>query len=195
MELAEARPLWDPQPGWLNTASYGLPPKPAWDSGSGRWRPGGTEATAGSRGASRAKGPGPRSPGWCTSTPQRSRSAEPSPSCSASLPRRSPTGRVSSSRRSSSPRTCSRGWCTRTAASRWSPCRRTGCWPPSTPGTTVVAVSLVQSSTGEVAPLDDLVAAARAVDALVVVDGSQAVGWLPTERARSTPSPARRTSG
>jgi selenocysteine lyase/cysteine desulfurase len=50
-----------------------------------------------------------------------------------------------------------------------------------TPGTTVVAVSLVQSSTGEVARLADLVAAARTVDALVVVDGSQAVGWLPTD--------------
>ncbi len=50
-----------------------------------------------------------------------------------------------------------------------------------TPGTTVVALSLVQSSTGEVAVLDDVVAAARRVDALVVVDGSQAVGWLPTD--------------
>ena len=24
--------LWDPEPGWLNTASYGLPPRPAWDA-------------------------------------------------------------------------------------------------------------------------------------------------------------------
>ena len=29
MELADARALWDPEPGWLNTASYGLPPAPA----------------------------------------------------------------------------------------------------------------------------------------------------------------------
>lgn len=27
---AEARSLLDPQPGWLNTSSYGLPPRPAW---------------------------------------------------------------------------------------------------------------------------------------------------------------------
>jgi selenocysteine lyase/cysteine desulfurase len=50
-----------------------------------------------------------------------------------------------------------------------------------TRGTMLVALSLVKSSTGEVAALDDVVAAARAVDAVVVVDGSQAVGWLPTD--------------
>src|SRR5689334_8368466 len=31
MELSTARKLWDPAPGWLNTASYGLPPRPAFD--------------------------------------------------------------------------------------------------------------------------------------------------------------------
>ena len=31
MDLADARALWDPEPGWLNTASYGLPPATAWD--------------------------------------------------------------------------------------------------------------------------------------------------------------------
>ena len=30
MELAQARELWQPEPGWLNTASYGLPPEPVW---------------------------------------------------------------------------------------------------------------------------------------------------------------------
>ena len=29
MDFAE---LWDPEPGWLNTASYGLPPRPAWEA-------------------------------------------------------------------------------------------------------------------------------------------------------------------
>jgi len=32
VEVVEAQRLWDPQPGWLNTASYGLPPRPAWDA-------------------------------------------------------------------------------------------------------------------------------------------------------------------
>src|SRR5690606_19600743 len=43
----------------------------------------------------------------------------------------------------------------------------------------VVAFSAVQSATGEVAPFDEIVSAARDHDALVVVDATQAVGWLP----------------
>jgi selenocysteine lyase/cysteine desulfurase len=50
--------------------------------------------------------------------------------------------------------------------------------------TAVVAVSAVQSSTGEVADLDAIVAAARTHDALVVVDATQAVGWLPLDGSR-----------
>lgn len=30
MDLADAQELWDAEPGWLNTASFGLPPRPAW---------------------------------------------------------------------------------------------------------------------------------------------------------------------
>ncbi len=47
--------------------------------------------------------------------------------------------------------------------------------------TDVVAFSAVQSSTGEVAPMDEIVRAARHHDALVVVDATQAVGWLPVD--------------
>ena len=32
LTLAEAQPLYDPQPGFLNTASFGLPPRQAWDA-------------------------------------------------------------------------------------------------------------------------------------------------------------------
>ncbi|PZF80441.1 aminotransferase, partial [Jiangella anatolica] len=32
MDLTEARDLFSPEPGWLNTASYGLPPAPAWEA-------------------------------------------------------------------------------------------------------------------------------------------------------------------
>ncbi|WP_263008780.1 aminotransferase class V-fold PLP-dependent enzyme [Nonomuraea phyllanthi] len=45
--------------------------------------------------------------------------------------------------------------------------------------TAAVAFSLVQSATGDVAPLRDIVEAAKAHDALVIADGSQACGWLP----------------
>jgi selenocysteine lyase/cysteine desulfurase len=45
--------------------------------------------------------------------------------------------------------------------------------------TDVVAVSAVQSASGAVAPLPAIAAAARANDALLVVDATQACGWLP----------------
>ena len=47
--------------------------------------------------------------------------------------------------------------------------------------TTVVAVSIVHSSSGVVTDLAPLVAHARAVGAIVVVDATQAVGWLPVD--------------
>ncbi|MEV7625223.1 aminotransferase class V-fold PLP-dependent enzyme [Actinoplanes sp. NPDC089786] len=46
-------------------------------------------------------------------------------------------------------------------------------------GCDVVAFSLVQSATGEVADYAGIVAAARSVEAMVVVDASQGCGWLP----------------
>jgi selenocysteine lyase/cysteine desulfurase len=47
--------------------------------------------------------------------------------------------------------------------------------------TDVVAVSAVQSSSGAVAPLADIAAAARHHGALTVVDATHAVGWLPLD--------------
>jgi selenocysteine lyase/cysteine desulfurase len=47
-----------------------------------------------------------------------------------------------------------------------------------------VAVSAVQSSTGEILDLDAVAEAARANDALVVVDATQAIGWLPFDGSR-----------
>jgi len=50
--------------------------------------------------------------------------------------------------------------------------------------TTAVAFSLVQSATGEVAPADEVVAAARAHGAMLIADATQAVGWLPVDATR-----------
>jgi selenocysteine lyase/cysteine desulfurase len=50
--------------------------------------------------------------------------------------------------------------------------------------TTLVAVSAVQSSNGDVADLGAIAAAAEASDALVLVDATQACGWLPLDAAR-----------
>lgn len=48
MDLAEAQQLWEPEPGFLNTATYGLPPRPVWNAlqaamaqwrrGTGSWK-------------------------------------------------------------------------------------------------------------------------------------------------------------
>jgi selenocysteine lyase/cysteine desulfurase len=50
-------------------------------------------------------------------------------------------------------------------------------------GTTLAAFSLVQSATGEIAPVGDILAAARGHGALVCADASQACGWLPVRAA------------
>jgi selenocysteine lyase/cysteine desulfurase len=52
-------------------------------------------------------------------------------------------------------------------------------------GVALVAVSAVQSSDGAIAPLDDLAAAVRAVDARLLLDATQAAGWLPLDARRA----------
>ncbi|MBM7505116.1 aminotransferase class V-fold PLP-dependent enzyme [Agromyces aurantiacus] len=49
------------------------------------------------------------------------------------------------------------------------------------PSTWLVAFSLVQSATGEVADAASVIAAARDAGALVLVDTTQATGWMPTD--------------
>jgi selenocysteine lyase/cysteine desulfurase len=53
-----------------------------------------------------------------------------------------------------------------------------------TPQTTLVAVSAVQSADGRVADLDALVDACAATDTRVLLDTTQAVGWLPVDARR-----------
>jgi selenocysteine lyase/cysteine desulfurase len=48
-------------------------------------------------------------------------------------------------------------------------------------GVDVVSFSLVQSSTGEVADLSAITEAARRVGALVIMDATQALGWMPVD--------------
>ncbi|GAA3759529.1 selenocysteine lyase/cysteine desulfurase [Spinactinospora alkalitolerans] len=50
--------------------------------------------------------------------------------------------------------------------------------------TWIVTFSLVQFATGEVAPVDEILAAARRHGALVCVDATQAAGWLPVDATR-----------
>ncbi len=48
----------------------------------------------------------------------------------------------------------------------------------------VIAVSAVQSSSGEVAALDDIAAAAASYDALTVIDATHGIGWLPLDATK-----------
>jgi selenocysteine lyase/cysteine desulfurase len=52
------------------------------------------------------------------------------------------------------------------------------------PSTAVVAVSAAQFTDGEVPDFDAVTAAAKAADALTVVDATQACGWLPLDATR-----------
>ncbi|MEH1125798.1 aminotransferase class V-fold PLP-dependent enzyme [Micromonospora sp. CPCC 206061] len=183
MDLAEAKGLWDPEPGWLNTASYGLPPRPAWDAvqhALGDWRAGRTswepwgEATELARGAFARLVAVPSADvavGAAVSQllapiaaalPDRARVLAPDMEFTSNL----------------FPWLAQPGARVRTVPAD----KLSGAVDAETD---VVAFSLVQSSDGAVAAYDDVVAAARVHGALVVVDATQACGWLPFDASRA----------
>jgi selenocysteine lyase/cysteine desulfurase len=170
--------LWDPQPGWLNTASYGLPPRPAWEAlqaALADWRVGRTSWV-----------------GWDEST-GRSRAAyarlirvdeadvavgsvvsQLVAPVAAAVPDGArvlvPEGDFAST------------------VFPWLAQGGRGVQVRAVPvdklaesvdaDTHLVAFSLVQSADGTIARYDDIVAAARAHGALVAVDATQGCGWL-----------------
>jgi selenocysteine lyase/cysteine desulfurase len=177
MDVAQAQRLWDPEPGWLNTASYGLPPRPAferlvaaledWRVGRTSWEPW-DEATTRSRAAfARLVGvdAGDVAVGAAVSQvlapiaaalPAGTRLVAPDVEFTSNL----------------FPWLAAPGVEVVTVPPELLADRIDG-------DTDVVAFSLVQSSTGEVSDYAGIVAAARAHGALVVVDATQACGWLP----------------
>jgi selenocysteine lyase/cysteine desulfurase len=184
LDLFEARGLWEPEPGWLNTASYGLPPRPAWDAlqaALDAWRRGTTDWPVWDEATGRAR-----------SAFARLVNAEPDDVAvgatvsgllsvvAAAVP---PGGRVVVPEIEFTSNLfpwlvhADRGVQVETV-----PVSRLA--EAVGPGTAVVAFSLVQSATGEVAPSEDVLEAARSAGALTVVDGTQAVGWLPVDATR-----------
>jgi selenocysteine lyase/cysteine desulfurase len=182
VDIAEAQPLWRPETLYLNTASYGLPPTPAWEALQAvlaDWRGGRTsweqwgDSTEAAR-ASFARLVGVPT-GWiaigantssmiglvATSLPDGARVVSTEPEFTSLL---------------------------------WPFLAQRGIEVEVVPvpsladsvdeRTDVVAVSVVQSSTGELAHLDAVIEAAAAHDARVVVDATQACGWLPVDGAR-----------
>lgn len=185
MDLAEAQALWKPEPGWLNTASYGLPPRPAWDAlqaalhdwqvGHTSWE-GWSEATDHSR-RSFAGLIGVR-PEDVTVGSAVSQLLAP---VAAALPAGArvvvPEVEFTSNLFP---------WLVQ--AERGVQVRTTsvaGLADAVDADTDLVAFSLVQSADGTVAAYDDVVAAARAHGVLVVVDATQACGWLPFDGSRA----------
>jgi selenocysteine lyase/cysteine desulfurase len=179
MDVAQARALWDPVPGWLNTASYGLPPRPAYDelcAALEQWRVGTGSWREWQVSTDRARTAFARLVGVPTDDvavgAQVSQMLAP---VAAALP---DGARVLAPVEEFTSNLfpwlvqAERGVEVRTA-----PVARLA--EEIGPGTHTVTFALVQSATGEVAPYADIVAAARAVGAQVVVDATQGCGWLP----------------
>jgi selenocysteine lyase/cysteine desulfurase len=171
--------LWDPEPGWLNTASYGLPPRPAWKAlqaalsdwrvGATSWEPWDESTTRARESFARLVG-APAADVFVGSTV----SAAMAPIATAV-----PDG---AKVLTDDTEFTSNVFPWQVHADRG--VQVVGV--PSdqlvasiTPGIAVVAVSAVQSSTGEVLDLPAVVAASKRVGALLVIDATQAVGWHP----------------
>lgn len=180
MTLDDARKLWRPEGSYLNTASYGLPPQPGWEQmqhaladwqgGRTSWEAwGDTTQTAREAFAQMVDVAVDRIAVGATAS-------ELIGLVAASLE----PGRL----------VCAEGDFT---SLLW-PWLVNGFDPTEVSladlatsinsSTAVVAVSVVQSSTGALADLDAILAAARAHGALVVLDATQACGWLPVDASR-----------
>ena len=184
MELDAARAEWAPEGAFLNTASYGLPPARAWTALQDAledWRAGRTSWE-----------------GWAeTATPARASFARlagvPAERVAIGATVSGLVGPIAASipdgARVVAPDIeftsllypflvqADRGVEVRTV-----PANRLA--DAIEPDTDVVAFSAVQMSTGEVADLEAVTAAAEGQGALTVVDASQACGWLPLDASR-----------
>lgn len=184
MDLAAARSLFDPEPGWLNTASYGLPPSTAWDalqSALDEWRRGRVSWEGWGESTGRARAAFARLVGVAeadvTTGAQVSQLV-------GLLAASVPDGTVVLAPEEDFTSLlfpwlaqAHRGVEVRTVPAA-------GLAGAVRPGVDVVAFSVVQSATGVIADVDGVLAAARAVGAVTVADATQAVGWLPIDAGR-----------
>ncbi|MEA2298141.1 MAG: hypothetical protein QOF77_1077 [Solirubrobacteraceae bacterium] len=182
MEIAAARALWEPSGVYCNTASYGLPPRPAWDalqSALHDWHGGRTsweqwgQSTEGARAAfARLVGVdvGRVAVGATvselvgsvvTALPRGTRVVVPDVEFTSTL----------------FPLLVQERLDVRTVPSE-------RLVEAIGDGVDAVAFSAVQMSSGEVADLDGVAAAAAATGAITVCDATQAVGWLPVAADR-----------
>jgi selenocysteine lyase/cysteine desulfurase len=178
--LEDARRLWEPAGTYLNTASFGLPPKPGWDAmqqALADWRGGRTSWEGWAETTHAARDAFARMVGVSSERVAAGGTvSELIGLVAASVDR----GRL----------VCAEGdftsltwpWLVNGFDVTEAPL---ACMADAVDNSTrVVAVSVVQSSTGELADLDAIVTAARANGALVVLDATQSCGWLPLDASR-----------
>ena len=184
MDIATAQKLWDAEPGYLNTASYGLPPRPAferlesvlddWRAGRTSWEPWGIAAERRRSSFARLVGVDTQDVGIGTTISQFFGMI------AASLPETAeivfPDIEFASA---SYPFLVQRQ---RGFKVRVVPVEDLA--DALTPETTAVSFSVVQSANGKIADLDAIEHAARENDVLTVVDATQACGWFPLDAAR-----------
>lgn len=181
MDINEAQKLWDPEPGWLNTASYGLPPRPAWDELQAAledWRIGRTSWEPWDESTHRSRSAFARLIGVpAEDVAVGSAVSQLLAPVAAALPAGTRVLVPDIEFTSNLFPWLARG----DLAVRMVPPEALASRVDS--GVDVVAFSLVQSASGEVARYGEIMAAARTVDALVIVDATQACGWLPFDGA------------
>jgi selenocysteine lyase/cysteine desulfurase len=182
LTIAQARRLFSPETTYLNTASYGLPPRPAFEAlqvAADEWRHGRTGWHGWDRSVGEARAVWARMHGVpveCVAVGNQVSSF---------------AGVVALSLPHGARVVCAEGDFTSVL------------WPflvdagvavdivaledvPAAvrPGTALVAVSAVQSLDGRVADLDEIASAAASVGARTFIDGTQASGWLPLDASR-----------
>jgi selenocysteine lyase/cysteine desulfurase len=183
MDIEGARALWHPKPVYLNTATYGLPPDPAWESLQAvldEWRHGRTEWTEWDEATAVARRLFGRLVGvdesWvCVSSTVASLAGLVAPT----LPDGSRVLSVDAEFTSAL-------WPWMVHADRGISVRTVAVSDlvdAIDDTTSLVAVSAVQSATGEVADLDGLASRAAEVGARTFIDATQACGWLPIDAA------------
>ncbi|WBB69735.1 aminotransferase class V-fold PLP-dependent enzyme [Micromonospora sp. WMMD812] len=186
MELDEAQKLWQPEPGWLNTATYGLPPEPAWTAlqeALAEWRVGATSWEGWGESVGRCRAAFARLVGGVPLEDVATGSAVSQllAPVAAALPAGAtvvvPEAEFTSNLFPWLVQ-AERGVQVRTVP-------LAGLVDAIDADTDLVAFSLVQSADGTVAAYDEIVSAARAHGALVAVDATQAAGWLPFDGARA----------
>ena len=178
MDISEAQLLWSARPGWLNTASYGLPPQPAWDAlqaAMADWRVGATGSAEWDSATGIARVGFARLIGVPAADvavgAQASQLIAPVATAVADgarvvVPEIEFTSNLFP-------------WLVHSDRLKVLTVPTERLVETVAAGCDVVAFSLVQSATGEVAPYQRVVAAAREAGAMVVVDASQGCGWLP----------------